>query len=75
MYNQDTLDILMKTRTIQKVAIKTRLSQQPSTAAYWRAQSIEARLAMVEQLRREYHGWSDDSQPRLQRVFSIIKRP
>ena len=29
---------------------------------------------VVEQIRREYHGWDDETEPRLQRVYRVLKR-
>lgn len=57
-------------RTVRKVS----LHDQPSDATYWRGRSPEERLEALEQIRREYHGWTDDTQPRLQRVCSIVER-
>ncbi len=61
-------------RTIQPVAHKMKLDEQPSDFAYWQTQSYEARLAALEQIRQEYHRWQHDSQPRLQRFYRIVKR-
>lgn len=41
---------------------------------YWLTRSAEDRLAAVEEIRKEYHGWTDETQPRLQRVLTIVKR-
>jgi hypothetical protein len=59
---------------MEKTVRKVSLHDQPSDAAYWRQQPPEERLAALEQIRREYHGWTDDTQPRLQRVYSVAKR-
>jgi hypothetical protein len=61
-------------RTIAPVARKVKLTEQPSDYAYWQTQSYAARLAAVEEIRREYYGWTDETEPRLQRVCRIVKR-
>ena len=59
---------------VAKVAKKMRLSEQPSDFAYWQTQPYAARLAALEQIRREYIVWKYDSDPGFQRVYTIIKR-
>lgn len=59
---------------IAKVVRKVSLKEQPSDFAYWQTQSYEARLGALEQIRREYHQWRYGSEPRLQRVYRIVKR-
>ena len=61
---------LRMVKTYQKV----RLGTQKSDFAYWQSQPVEKRLATLEQIRQEYHAWKYGSQPRLQRVYRIIKR-
>jgi hypothetical protein len=63
-----------KTRSITKVFRKTRLREQPNDFAFWRVQPYSVRIRTLEEIRSEYHGWQYDAQPRLQRVYSIIKR-
>ncbi|PEN05246.1 hypothetical protein CRI93_13465 [Longimonas halophila] len=57
-------------RTVRTVSLR----KSSSDAAYWRAQPPEARWQAVEEIRREYHGWSQDAPPRLRRVCRIVKR-
>lgn len=61
-------------RTIQAVVRKVKLDAQPSDFAYWQSQPYEARLAALEQIRREYHRWQGDSPPSLQQVCHILPR-
>ena len=53
----------------------TKLDDQPSDAEYWRSRSPLERLATVEELRREYHEWpeetDDEDLPRLQRICRV----
>lgn len=64
----------VKQRTIAAVYRKVSITQLPTDFAYWQSQSYAARLQALEDIRREYHGWNDESQPRLQRVYLIVKR-
>lgn len=59
---------------MRKVVRKTTLEEQPTDFAYWRRQPYEARLAALEEIRREYHQWRYDTQPRLQRFLRIVER-
>ena len=60
--------------TIQKTYRKVSLDKQEKEAVFWRTQPVEARLAALEQIRHEYHQWKYGSEPRLQRVYTIVKR-
>lgn len=65
----------MKTeRRIVPVARIFQIGEEPSDVNYWMSRSPDERLAAVEEIRRDYHGWTDETQPRLQRVYSIIER-
>ncbi len=63
-----------KVREIAKVYRKVSLKQQPTDFAYWQSQPYLLRLAALEEIRQEYHGWQNDTQPRLQRVYRIISK-
>lgn len=67
-------DKIKKIRTIKKVVTKTTMREQKSDAEYWRAQPPAARLAALEEIRREYHRWRYGAEPRLQRVYTVVKR-
>jgi hypothetical protein len=56
------------------VIVKTDMRAPKQDATYWRSQSFSARLAALEEIRREFHHWKYGVQPRFQRVYSIIKR-
>jgi hypothetical protein len=68
------MDLKHQSRAVVKVYRKTVLNEQPSDFTFWQSQPPAARLAALEEIRREYHGWTDDTQPRLQRVCTIVKR-
>lgn len=63
-----------KHMAIQKIVHKTTLQEQKSDFQYWQSQSYKARLAALEQIRREYHQWKYDTEPRFQRVYTILKQ-
>lgn len=55
--------------------IKTSMRVPNQDVAYWRTQSCQARIDALEEIRREYHLWKyGNAEPRLQRVYTIIKR-
>jgi hypothetical protein len=60
-------------RKIAKVYRKISINDQPSDFEYWQSQSYEDRLAALETIIREYHGWEDGFEPRLERVCRIVK--
>jgi hypothetical protein len=57
-----------------KVVTKVRMYEQESDFAYWQTQSPEARLAALEEIRREYHRWKYGSEPPLRKVVTIVNR-
>ena len=60
--------------SIKKVVRKVSLREQKSDFAYWQTQSYQARLAALEEIRREYHRRKYGAEPRFQRVCSIVKQ-
>ena len=61
-------------RPIAPVVRKVKLTEQTSDFTYWQTQPYEARLAALNEIRQEYYGWTDETEPRLQRVCRIVKR-
>jgi hypothetical protein len=59
---------------IQKIVTKVNINQQNSDFAYWQTRSYQERLDALEEIRREYHQWRYGAEPRLQRVYTIVKR-
>jgi hypothetical protein len=57
-----------------KIVTKTQLQEQQNDFNYWQTQSYQDRLAALEQIRQEYHQWKYHAEPRLQRVYRIIKQ-
>ncbi|MEM8638917.1 MAG: hypothetical protein AAGG51_08910 [Cyanobacteria bacterium P01_G01_bin.54] len=52
----------------------TTMGDRTSERDYWQQQTPLQRLAALEQIRREYHQWKYNAEPRLQRVYSITQR-
>jgi hypothetical protein len=59
---------------MDKVVSKSRIDEKGSDFAYWQMQPYQARLAALEEIRREYHQWKYHAEPRLQRVCAIVRR-
>jgi hypothetical protein len=64
----------MQPRQIVKVVTKKDLRASSSDFAYWQSRPYLERLAVLEEIRQEYHRWKNDLQPGFQRVYHIIKR-
>lgn len=62
-----------KKRQIALVYRKMRISEQGSDLEYWLSQPPAARLAALEEIRREYHVWKYGTEPQFQRVVTILK--
>ena len=61
-------------RKIASVVAKYKLGEQPKDVVYWLSQPPEARWGATEEIRREYHGWEEGSEPRIEKVITILKR-
>ena len=61
-------------REIALVYRKVDLKHQPSDVVYWQRTTYEERLAALEAIRQEYHGWEETPEQGLQRVYTIVKR-
>jgi hypothetical protein len=61
-------------QSTEKTYTKVNVREQKSDFAYWQAQSYQARLAALEQIRQEYHRWRYGTEPRVQRVYRIVRR-
>ncbi len=59
---------------MEKVVNKIKFKQQKSDFSYWQKQPYEKRLEALEIIRQQYHQYQyNNAQPRLQRVYTIIK--
>jgi hypothetical protein len=59
---------------IRKTYTKIGLNDRKTDFAYWQSQSGQAQLAALEQIRQEFHQWKYGAEPRLQRVYSVVKQ-
>lgn len=59
---------------IAKQVARRRLDEPDDSLGYWRSRPVVERLAQVQALRAEYHGWDDAAGPRLQRVHRVLHR-
>jgi hypothetical protein len=50
------------------------LHDRESDVAYWLSQPPESRLAAIDELRRDYHGWEKGEEPKIQKVYNIVRR-
>jgi hypothetical protein len=57
-----------------KVVSRVSLDEPKTDFAFWLPQPYQARLAALEQIRREYHLWKYGAEPGLERVYKIVKR-
>ena len=60
--------------TVAKVVSKKHLQDEKQDAIYWRKKTFQERLEALEAIRRDYHRWRYGAEPRLQRVYRIVKR-
>ncbi|AFY75085.1 hypothetical protein Syn7502_03207 [Synechococcus sp. PCC 7502] len=54
---------------MEKVITRINIKQQTTDFQYWQQQTPQKRLETLEQIRREYHQYKYNAQPRLQRVY------
>lgn len=59
---------------MEKVIYKTTTKQQTSDFHYWQSQPLLKHLAALAQIRSEYHQYKYNAEPRLQIIYTIIKR-
>lgn len=59
---------------MERVVKKINKEQRKSDFSYWQKQPYKKRLEALETIRQEYHQYQYNAQPRLQRIYTIIKR-
>ena len=59
---------------MQKVIFKASLHDQKQDRQFWLTKSYLERLKALEEIRREYHQWKYNAEPRFQRVYSVSQR-
>lgn len=58
---------------IAKVVVKKSMLEPDDDIAYWRTQKPEDRILALVQIRQEFHGWMDETEPRLPRIARVIR--
>ena len=64
----------MRRREMAMVCRKFRLGEEPKDRLGYLRLSDADRIGIVEELRCQYHGWDHETEPRLQRVYRVLKR-
>lgn len=60
---------------MEKVIKKINIKEQKSDFNYWQQQPYPKRLEALEEIRQQYNQYKyNNVQPRLQRVYTIVKR-
>lgn len=59
---------------MEKVIFKASLHDQKQDRQFWLTKSYLERLKALEEIRREYHQWKYNAEPRFQRVYSVSQR-
>ena len=61
-------------KNIEKIINKVYLKQQTIDFQNLQQQTHQKSLEALEQIRQEYHQYKYDAEPRLQRVYTIVKQ-
>jgi len=59
---------------VEKVVKRVSLGEGERDVRYWRTRPYSERLMALEEIRRSYIRWRYGAEPRLQRVYKIVKR-
>ncbi|MFN6233619.1 hypothetical protein [Microcystis sp.] len=59
---------------MEKVIKKVNIKKQNNDFNYWQKQSYQKRLEALEQIRQQYHQYKYNAEPRLQRIYTIVKQ-
>lgn len=59
--------------SIVRVVTKKSMAANDSDLEYWSSRPAEERLQFLVELRREYEGWTDETEPRLPRVARVLR--
>lgn len=61
--------------SLDKVVTRKSMRDDTDDLAYWRSRTVEERLEYLVQLRREFEGWTDETEPGLPRVARVLRGP
>ncbi|MBM3121190.1 MAG: hypothetical protein FJZ97_03260 [Chloroflexi bacterium] len=59
---------------VEKHVARVPLRAKSTDFSYWQSQPYQARLAALEEVRKEYIRWRYGAEPGFQRVYRIAKR-
>ncbi len=59
--------------SIERVVTRKRKGEEDYAWKYWLTRPVAERIAMVEELRAEYHGWANEPESRLPRICRVIR--
>ncbi len=59
---------------VAKHCVKVDIRRAKNDFAYWQTVPYQDRLETLEQIRQEFHRWKYGAEPRLQRIYTIVKR-
>lgn len=59
---------------IRRIVLKKQSETTTDDTDFWSTKSHQERLDALEAIRKEYHQWKYDAEPRFQRVCRVIKR-
>ncbi|ANV88603.1 hypothetical protein AWQ22_00130 [Picosynechococcus sp. PCC 7117] len=59
---------------MEKVIKKAPLHERKNDRQFWLTKSYLERLAALENIRKEYHQWQYNAEPRFQRIYTISQR-
>lgn len=63
----------MSMGSIARVVTKKSMTDSDSDIDYWLTRPVEERLQFLVELRREYEGWTDETEPGLPRVARVLR--
>jgi hypothetical protein len=59
---------------MEKVINKIKIKEQKNDFSYWQKISYQKRLEALEEIRQQYHQYKYNAEPRLQRIYTIVKQ-
>lgn len=67
------IERLVKKYSMEKVINKIKIKEQKNDFSYWQKLSYQQRLEALEEIRQQYHQYKYNAEPRLQRIYTIVK--
>ncbi len=60
--------------SIRRVIHRKPMLEPDQDHAYWLSRPAEERIEALTQLRRDYEGWTDETEPRLPRIARVLRK-